>query len=288
MNFRKSIKLEFVLLVLIILVGIYVLSQRIHNITYKLKGDEERISVFEEFHNNEYFYDELIQTVIKRNIDWNTLPLTDNFKNKFKKDIFNIRLKNDYVYYLTYPPDRNKQKQIVSIDTIENLGERWIRKIHYICNEKYELDDMELIDEKLLVDSQGKGYRYDTWYNFSDSSYERIMITRLLFMPFKKSRYDKFNTTKHFKEKFPKVERNKPIKIDRKYLFLGFIDEIDDEFLVCLYDEISHYEYKIKIITDDTGAVDDMIYKYIKTYDGDINNIEIYNGLVEAAMSNEW
>ena len=288
MNFRKIIKSVFVLLVLIILVGIYVLSQRINNSTYKLKEDEERTSVFEEFHNNEYFYDELIQTVIKRNIDWNTLPLTDNFKNKFKKDIFNIRLKNDYVYYLAYPPDRNKQKQIVSIDTIENSGERWLRKIHYICNEKYELDDMELIDEKLLVDSQGEGYRYDTWYNFSDSSYERIMITRFLFMPFKKSRYDKFNTTKHFKEKFPEVERNEPIKIDRKYLFLGFIDEINDEFLVCLYDETSHYEYKIKIITDDTGAVDDMIYKYIKTYNGDINNIEIYNGLVEEAMSNEW
>ena len=147
---------------------------------------------------------------------------------------------------------------------------------------------MELLDKKLIVDSQGKGYRDDNWYNFRDSSYERIMITRFLFMPYRKSRYDKFDTTNHFKNKFPEVEKNEPIRIDRKYLFLGYIDEIGDKFLVWLYDENNHYEYEINVLTDENGAIDDMLYKYIKTYDGDIDNLEIYNGLVEEAMSNEW
>ena len=291
MSIRKFIKIFIIVIILLTILGIYYVfnyykkSKNLNNEIYNNK-----VTIFKEKYSyNKYYFEEIIKEVVKREVSWDMLPLTENFKKKFKDGIFDIDLGNstnvDYVDWFPYTSDRNRC--IMYLETWEKQSKVWQRKVHYTYNGKYELDDMEVLDKILIMDSNGYYPKYDVDYIYGNSDHENRMILIFLFNPFRKRKYDKFKTSKHFKEKFPEVEKNEPIKIDRPYLFIDNIEIVNDKFYIWVYDENNHYEYEIDILTDDTGAIDDVLYKYIKTYEGDTDNMEIFINKMEDSMSNE-
>lgn len=287
MRMKTVIKLILPIFVLVIILGIYIFYRNVSNNVISTTN-----SVNRDIESDKHYFEKLILTVVRHKANYDTLPLTKNFKQKFKDGVFEIKIGDDINagYEDSFPYTSDREKCTMWLWTFETNNETWFRKIHYIYNENYELDDLELIEKRLIMDANGYGPRYDRIYVYGNSDYESRNIIGFLFEPFTKSRYDKFDTTKHFKEKFPEVERNEPIKIDRSYLCMRKIVANGKKFNIELYDENSYYEYEIEILTDKNGAVDDMIYKYIKTFDGDGNNLEIYQNRIDDDVykSNEW
>ena len=237
------------------------------------------------------YFDKLIVSVVKREIDWDTLPLTNNFKIKFANDIFGIKKDEvlvDAFYLDGFPYESDNNNRIMFLEIWKDTGEIFRNKIHYRYNEKYELDDMDLVEEQLIKNKEGSYLNYDTLYVYGhDISQDRNILV-FLFNPFQQGRYDKFETTEHFKQKFLEVVNKEPIRIDRKYLFIDRLVRNGNVFDVYVFDETSHHEYEIEIIADANGAIDDMKYKYIQTFNGDTDNIEIYQNKIISAMDNEY
>lgn len=237
------------------------------------------------------YFDKLIVSVVKREIDWDILPITNNFKNKFANDIFGIKKDEvlvDAFYLDGFPYESDNNNRIMFLEIWKDTGEIFRNKIHYRYNEKYELDDMDLVEEQLIKNKEGSYLNYDTLYVYGNSDYENRMIISFLFEPFSQGRYDKFYTSEHFKNKFPEINSKKPIKIDRPYLCLRSIVSNGSGYIVELYDESKYFVYNVEIILDDTGAVDDIVYEYVSEFVGDGNNLEVYHNRLEDYMDNEY
>ena len=96
------------------------------------------------------------------NSDWSELPLSQQFKRKFnpKKGILNDESIKKVVYDITV----NKEEQIVVLTVIDNLKEDEFY-VHYILNNKNELDDIEIVKHKLSYDENGKEVIYKRTMN---------------------------------------------------------------------------------------------------------------------------
>ena len=97
------------------------------------------------------------QTAIKNN-KWDNLPLSNKFKKKYNpKD--GILVNDNYTKLSWSLSGTDKQQQIVTLIVFHNSKKEYYF-IHYIVNDQNELDDVEIVDKKLLYDEDGNEVIY--------------------------------------------------------------------------------------------------------------------------------
>lgn len=102
---------------------------------------------------------EIIRTTAEKNADWSNLPLSKRFLNKYKSKYGILGKKVNYTNIDSSSYMSSKDDQIVILYLWNNAKEEEY-KIHYIVNENNELEDVEIIDKKLLYDEQGNEIIY--------------------------------------------------------------------------------------------------------------------------------
>ena len=158
MKFKTIVKIFIFIFIPVIFLSIYIFYKNVINNTISLNN-----SIDQNIKNDKYYFEKLIQTAVRHNVDYNTLPLTRNFKQKFNTDIFGIKVNSDLnvTYEDSFPYISEREKCNMWLWTSETNNEIWLRKIHYTYNENYELDDLDLIEERLIMNAEGYGPRYD-------------------------------------------------------------------------------------------------------------------------------
>ena len=97
------------------------------------------------------------QTAVKNN-KWDDLPLSKKFKKKYNsKD--GILVNDNYTKLSWSLSGTDIQQQIVTLIVFHNLKKEYYY-IHYTLNESNELDDVEIVDKKLLYDENGNEVIY--------------------------------------------------------------------------------------------------------------------------------
>lgn len=112
-------------------------------------------------------YAQIITNVAKRDLDWSNLPLSNRFRKKYKNKYGILGKKDNYtdLYGTTIGSDNNNQIVILYVSHNYKQEQYYI---HYTLNDQNELDDVEIIDKKLLYDEEGNEVIYkrdmsETW-----------------------------------------------------------------------------------------------------------------------------
>ena len=101
---------------------------------------------------------------LKGNIEYDKFPLSSKFKNKFKsvneivqgKVMGTIEANSDI-----FDINADYEKQIMGIGVKTGNGyEEIIYQLHYIVNDKNELDDIEILDSRVVIDENGSYPQY--------------------------------------------------------------------------------------------------------------------------------
>lgn len=144
----KIISLVVLLVVITLLVIIFVNNRNhFNNIPDSMKTESNRmLNMDNDFINIVYF-------TAKKNSDWTNLPLSNKFRNKYNPQ--NGILNDDEITNISGGGDSDKDKQIVVLNIFHNSKKEEYH-IHYILNEQNELDDVEIVNKKLLYDENGK------------------------------------------------------------------------------------------------------------------------------------
>lgn len=128
------------------------------------KNTDNKLNMDDDFIN-------IVYRTIKINSNWSNLPLSKNFKKKFnaKNGILNDNTITDIYGGI----NSNKEKQIVVLNIKHGLKDEEYY-IHYTVNENNELDDVEIVDKKLLYDENGNKIIYKE--SISEENYEDVLI----------------------------------------------------------------------------------------------------------------
>lgn len=111
------------------------------------------------------------QTALKDNM-WNDLPLSKTFKKKYNsKD--GILVNDNYTKLTWSLSGTDTQQQIVTLIVFHNSKKEYYY-VHYTLNENNELDDVEIVDKKLLYDESGNKVIYKE--SITEENYEDILI----------------------------------------------------------------------------------------------------------------
>ena len=147
----------FVILIIVLLINIsrFVNSKYGQtNINEQVKNNKQIINT--KMNMNDDFINIVYRTV-KKNGDWNDLPLSKKFKKKYNAK--NGVLNDDKVTDIYGGGNSDKEKQIVVLN-IKHDAKDEEYYIHYTLNEDNELDDVEIVDKKLLYDENGNEVIY--------------------------------------------------------------------------------------------------------------------------------
>ena len=97
------------------------------------------------------------QTAVKNN-KWDDLPLSKKFKKKYNsKD--GILVNDNYTKLSWSLSGTDIQQQIITLIVFHNFKKEYYY-IHYTLNTNNELDDVEIVDKKLLYDENGNEVIY--------------------------------------------------------------------------------------------------------------------------------
>lgn len=289
----------FIILVIVIFIIVNLIKHNEEKNSMDMQTIMKRVI---EINNDEYYYDGLIMELTKKNRDWSKLPLSKKFLTKYDiiKGIFN----NDDLYgynvtneitFCGFDELHNKDKNIVSIEVATGNGEERIAyKLHYIINDRYELDDIEVLETAPITRPDGSLVMYDKHLTLKND-YERI-IEKLLYptyvdlfaegpfynevLPLSdnfKKKYPKYNTDgitnelgfnyakyyPNYVEYHQSYEEAKKFKKDEdKNIFYGYT-VFDDKMNI----------YKLSFILDKDNNIDDCIVELYKTEIGDFSDI---------------
>ena len=207
----------------------------------------------------------LINYFLRGLINYNEMPISKNFKTKFKSvnDIIKgncIGESADSVF------DNNVgTNNIMSIRYKTGKGYEDIAyKLHYTINEKNELDDIEILDSRVLIDENGSYMHYDEYHYYSEN---QVLATDILCFPYRND-FDgdpyRVYVTDKFNEKFPYCQDDKNLNDgivgDTDYLICGDVTCDKEQSNVC-YAEFLDVDYtktyKITYIIADNGYIDD-------------------------------
>lgn len=105
---------------------------------------------------------EVVCRTARPNSDWSELPLSKAFKKKYtpQKGILNDETIKEVVYDMTV----DKDSQVIVLTVIDNRKQDEFY-VHYLLNDKNELDDIEIIKHKLSYDENGKEIIYKRTMN---------------------------------------------------------------------------------------------------------------------------
>ncbi len=91
----------------------------------------------------------IIRATAERNSDWSKLPLSNGFKKKYNNKYGILGKDDNYTYLSSNSYDSNKLDNIVVLNVDHEYKQEYYY-IYYTINENNELDDVEIIDKKLL------------------------------------------------------------------------------------------------------------------------------------------
>lgn len=104
-------------------------------------------------------YVDIIRTIAEKNSDWSNLPLSKKFRKKYKSKYGILGKGDNYTdLYGSYRLS-DKEKSIATLVIFHNYKKEEYY-IHYILNDQNELDDVEIVDKKLLYDEEGNEVIY--------------------------------------------------------------------------------------------------------------------------------
>lgn len=150
LNKRRYLLIGLIIILLFIVFGLITVFKTIKvsenkNTTMKLNMDDN--------------FCEIVREVAKINGNWENLPLSKEFKKKFnsKTGI----LQDDKITYLSWSTDNyDKEKQIVCL-IVDHKDKSENYYIHYLLNDKNELDDVELIKKDFRIEYDEHGNEVD-------------------------------------------------------------------------------------------------------------------------------
>ena len=148
-NWKKIKIISIFVIVIVILSLVMLFNNKKNDINiYNNKTNENDIKL-----NMDDDFINIIYYTVKKNSDWTNLPLSNKFKNKYNPQ--NGILNDDGITNISGGGDSDKDKQIVVLNIFHNSKKEEYH-IHYILNEQNELDDVEIVNKKLLYDENGK------------------------------------------------------------------------------------------------------------------------------------
>ena len=165
-NMSRWVKIKIIIGAIVGIFAILVIILLI-NISSFVNGKYERTNISEEvisekqaksdkLNMNDDFVN-IIYFTVKKNSDWSILPLSKKFRKKYnsKTGILN----DNKITNISGGGDSDKEKQLVVLNIFHNAKKEHYY-IHYTVNDKNELDDVEIVDKKLLYDENGNEVIY--------------------------------------------------------------------------------------------------------------------------------
>ena len=233
----------------------------------------------------------LIGYFLRGLISYDEMPLSRKFVNKYPR-ISNI---------ITGKVTGNRTKDMFdNNENMENLAvigcktgngsEDIAYQLHYIINDKNELDDIEILDSRVVIDENGEYPHYEKYHYYYD---DPVTDADILCFPYRMDRdgdYYRIYVTEAFDKKFPGCQDDKDLKDgivgDKDYLICGSVTQ-DKEYPNICYAEFLDVDYiktyKITFEILYNGYINDAIielYKKEVTKDPEYVK-EIYEGYKE-------
>lgn len=204
----------------------------------------------------------LINYLLIGKIRFDELSLSDNFKLKYSKtsDIIKgsvIGALEDIVF------DESDSKDTIVIGSKANLTKELnAYKLKYVINDKNELDDIIVIDTKMLRDENGRDIEYDKYVYYNDCDFACGLLVRPV-----RNAPTYLNVSENFLQKFPKYP-NTGVLSDVDYMIEDALYKDENDSSICYAVVMSLEEtktYRLSIKLDDKGYVDDVDIELIET-----------------------
>lgn len=259
---KRNIIIGLVLVCILAIFGIINLTKSIQVAIKRNKKIELRKQKYEA---DEFYIENAIGEVLNRGVDYDRLPLSDNFIKKYKgKDIIEYEegqecYFNDLKYY-------NKEERICTIciehpyNAIIGRSKYDEMRIKYYLNEFYELDDIEILNRRVSYDEYGEHYYYDMLN-------DKFNLLFYILSPWmlNDTSNDHLDVSDDFKRKYPNYLTKSILNI--KYKAVGIEEsDIKNEFIVELLDFDRTRYYKATMIPnkEHEEQLDDVIFEFIR------------------------
>lgn len=274
----KDLLNKYQIIIIITLIGIALLivtrsCSRVieNNIRQYIKNDEKPTNEYLIKYKDDWI--NLIAFLLQGKIDFKDFPLSKNFLNKYNvaNDVLKGKVMGTHdAIAQTFDITEDIEKHIMTIGVKTGNGfEEVAYQLHYVINEKNELDDIEILDSKVIEDENGEFIQYDKYILYDD---DKRLSTYILVFPQSTTGHTKVYVTDKFKAKFSNYE-SEGILEDKDYLIYGEVtqDKENEEmcYVECLDIEYTKI-YKITYIIDEKGYIDDAeieLYETKKTED---------------------
>lgn len=143
-----------------------------NNIRQDIKNDEKPTSEYLIKYKDDWI--NLIAFLLQGKIDFKDFPLSKNFLNKYNvaNDILRGKVMGTHdAIAQTFDITEDIEKHIMTIGVKTGRGlEEVAYQLHYVINEKNELDDIEILDSKVIEDENGEFIQYEKFTTYSESS----------------------------------------------------------------------------------------------------------------------
>lgn len=167
-NMSRWIKIKIIIGAIVGIFAILVIILLI-NISSFVNGKYERTNISEEVIsekqatsdklNMDDDFVKIIKVTAEKNGNWDELPLSKAFKKKYNAENGILGKDDNYTYLSSDSYDSNKIEHIVVLNVDHNYKQEQYY-IHYKVNDQNELDDVEIVDKKLLYDENGNEVIY--------------------------------------------------------------------------------------------------------------------------------
>lgn len=258
----KEFVYKYKIIIIITLIGIALLiitrscSRAIQNsIRQDLKKDEKS--------TNEYLikykdnWEMKINHFLGGEITYDEMPISNIFKKKYPQLHSIIKGKCTRESCNSYFDMNNaSENNVMTISYKTDNGYEMIGyKLHYVINEKNELDDIEILDSKVIEDENGEFIQYDKYYYYLDCDFSYGLLVR---PAVNKPNY--LYVSDNFIKKFPEYP-NKGVLKDYSYMIVEDLYYDKENPLICwalVMDLEKTTLFKIQVKLDDKGYVDDV------------------------------
>ena len=115
----------------------------------------------------------IVKMTAEKNSDWSKLPLSKSFKKKYNSQYGILGKDDNYTYLSSNSYESNEINQTVVLNVDHEYKQEYYY-VHYTLNENNELDDVEIVDKKLLYDENGNKIIYKE--SISEENYEDVLI----------------------------------------------------------------------------------------------------------------
>lgn len=263
---RKYIMAGIALVCILAVVGILKL---IRNIQVSAERNQRIELGKQEYDSDEFYIEKVIGEVLNRDADYDKLPLSENFIRKYKgKDIIEYEEGQECNRSETGYIDKGRNMCTVFIshpyNSLTGVGKYEEVRIKYSINEYYELDDLEILNRRVLHDERGEYIYYDMYNN-------PMGLLSLLLCPWaiNDTSNDYLDVSNDFKNKYPNY-LTKSILTDSiyKYAVVENIYDTDNEYDFNVktldFDKTRYYKATMIPNKEHEEQLDDVIFEFIR------------------------